>query len=236
MPYCVHCGIRLGGGEKTCPLCGTPINDPFQDVIPAHRQPFSAKMEEPRKRVNYRFVTLLSALALLLPLVIVSVIDLTLSGNLTWSLYVFGAEICLWAFVVTPVIRPGKGTNLYIGIDCAALLLMTFIVYWNLGGNGHWYLPLALPVILLTGAATMGITSILRAREGGAVRKCAWAVFVFACALLGLDLIIHHYLAGVPTISWSWYAAFPIMVFALALAALSYSRKAKAWIDRHMCI
>ena len=28
MPYCVHCGVELDPAVKTCPLCGTAVNDP----------------------------------------------------------------------------------------------------------------------------------------------------------------------------------------------------------------
>lgn len=57
MPYCVHCGIRLGGGEKDCPLCGTPVKDPWSSEDQTTVHPFPNRLEtrkKHRRRVTMR--------------------------------------------------------------------------------------------------------------------------------------------------------------------------------------
>ena len=49
MPYCVHCGIRLGGWEKNCPLCETPIKGIRASESPKNEHPFPDRMETTRR-------------------------------------------------------------------------------------------------------------------------------------------------------------------------------------------
>ena len=62
MAYCVHCGVKLGAGEKRCPLCQTPVYDPAEPEKPepkaAEPQPkaeegsFAELLQEPRLTID----------------------------------------------------------------------------------------------------------------------------------------------------------------------------------------
>ena len=75
MAYCVHCGVKLGAGEKRCPLCQTPVYDPTEPEKPAAPKPYPVRTPEQELKRSKRFLLTLSALMLLAPAGLCFVID-----------------------------------------------------------------------------------------------------------------------------------------------------------------
>ena len=62
MAYCVHCGVKLGEGEKRCPLCQTPVYDPAEPHPAPAPKPYPVRTPEQELKRSKRFLLTLSAL------------------------------------------------------------------------------------------------------------------------------------------------------------------------------
>ena len=233
MPYCVHCGVELEGSEKQCPLCQTKVLDPNGRELSGTALGFPIRMEEPKRKINTRFFVLLAGVVLLFPLIIVVLIDLAFSNNLTWSLYVLGAEICLWAFVILPISCPHKPVYLYLGVDLITTAGYVLLIYLASNGTG-WYFPLALPLILSVGGATLLVVLICRRKEINNVEKSGWVLIVLSALMAIIDFAVCYYMTGTFSVSWSLYAAIPLSVFSIILLVISKNARICHWIEKKL--
>ncbi|MBQ3356231.1 MAG: zinc ribbon domain-containing protein [Oscillospiraceae bacterium] len=235
MSYCVHCGVELEDRAKRCPLCQTPVIDLWKanntDPVPEIPLP----SEQPQRKINRRLLVLLIGLLLLIPLLVVVIINLAMTHTLTWALYVLGSEICFWTIFVLPLNGSGKSPYLYVAVDTAVIALLLLMIYLENHAT-DWFLPLALPITLLSGAAVLLQVLIWRGKRIGKIRKTGWGVWVIACLLIGLDLTITHYLNNAFGLTWAWYAAFPLLIISVVLLAVSYNKKAVQWLRRNLFV
>lgn len=233
MSYCVHCGVELDSGEKKCPLCQTPVIDPWQDKNAGSSAEKTLGSEQPEKTFNKRLFVLLVDLLLLIPLVTVVIVNLATTHTLTWALYVLGSEVCFWAIFILPFSRSGKSPYLYIAIDTVVIAFLLYLIYLE-NDAASWFFPLALPIALLSGLGVSLITAIRRSAGRGNIRKTGWSVLVVASFLIALDLTITHYRIGALDLTWSWYAALPLLVISIVLLAVSYNKKACEWLRKNL--
>lgn len=231
MSYCVHCGVELDDWEKKCPLCQTPVIDPWQDKN--GNPPPSLLSEQPERTVNKRLLVLLIGLLLLIPLITVVIVNLATTHTLTWALYVLGSEICVWTVFVLPIDRSGKLPYPYIAIDSVVVALLLFMI-WLVNDEVDWFLPLALPIVLLSGVVVSLLFLIWRSRGTLKIRKTGWSVCLIACFVLAPDLTITHYLRSAFGLTWSWYAAFPLLVIGVVLLGVSFSKRACDWLRKNL--
>lgn len=233
MPYCVHCGVELVETEKRCPLCQTKVFEQNDQNVSETVIGFPTHIEEPKRKINTRFFVLLVGVVLLLPLIVVVLIDLAFSNDLTWSLYVLGAEICLWAFVILPIGCPHKPVYLYLAVDL--ITTAGYVLLICLASNGvGWYFPLALPLILSVGGATLLVVLICRRKGINNVEKSGWVLIVLSVLMAVIDLTVCYYMAGTFSFSWSLYATIPLMVFSIILLVISKSARICHWIEKKL--
>lgn len=235
MSYCVHCGVELDSWETKCPLCQTPVIDPRAFHQPERPQEADLLTEQPQKKINKRLLVLLIGLLLLIPLTVVVIINLAITHTLTWALYVLGSELCFWTIFVLPFSRSGKSPYLYVAADTIVIALLLLMIFLENSETG-WFLPLALPITLLSGVGVLLHVLIWRRKRVGKLRKSGWGVFVIACLLIALDLTITHYLSNTFDLTWAWYAAFPLLIISIVLLAVSYNKRACEWLRRNLFI
>lgn len=112
MPYCPRCGVEVEDRMEHCPLCETAIPQGVrnQDKAPA---PYPEDIVPPRKMYKrlsekqlHWFVLSLIILLGLLPVLIISAIDLLNNGRFTWSYYaivgILGTAGIVYLFVRYP--------------------------------------------------------------------------------------------------------------------------------------
>ena len=123
MAYCVHCGVKLGAGEKRCPLCQTPVYDPAEPERPAAASPKAYPVRTPEQALkrSKRFLLTLAALMLLAPAGLCLVIDLLATGGITWSSYASGALLMLFLSAAPPLAVPRYQVYFAIGAPFLSL-------------------------------------------------------------------------------------------------------------------
>ncbi len=233
MSYCVHCGVELDDRENMCPLCRTPVIDPWRVENAGLKPEVRLSSEQPEKTFNKRLFVLLVGVLLLIPLLTVVIVNLATTHTLTWALYVLGSEICFWAVFILPINRSGRTPYLYIAVDTIVVALLLFMIYLENRETG-WFFPLALPVTCMSGFVVGLLFVIWRSKRTLKIRKTGWSVLVIACLLVALDLTITHYIKAAVNLTWSWYAALPLLVISIVLLAVSFNRRACEWLRKNL--
>ena len=200
MSYCVHCGVELDPTAEFCPLCHTPVQNPVQPVDRESPKPFPTERQEVPLAAKWELAVLISAM-LASAAVCCGILNIFLRAGL-WSLYIIGAAVMLWIFLVPPLLRRGLSPVIQLLADVAAVSAYVGAIAWNLHGLGGWYLHIALPVILWLGAELL--TVMLPLRRGRSILSTITiiigAIGVFP---VGVELFCDLYFRGVWQPGWS---------------------------------
>jgi hypothetical protein len=211
--YCVKCGVKLADTEVRCPLCGTRVFHP--DIFREEGESLYPKRKLPKVRGKNYVMPVLFTAAFVLPFIIVLLSDIQFNSGITWSGYVVGALLVLYAMFVLPGWFRKPNPVIFVPVSFGAIAL--FLLYVCLATGGSWFLPLAFPV---TGFLCLLVTTVVVLTRY--VRKGLLYVFGGASLAMGgfmvlLEYLLHitFHLPGVGT--WSFY---PLIVFFLLGAAL----------------
>ena len=137
MSYCVNCGVELDATASFCPLCHTPVLNPNQPVDEHSPQPFPTERGEVAP-VSKRELALLLTAMLASVSVCCGLLNLFLPTDRTWSLYVIGAALMLWLWLVPPLLLRGMPLVLRLAVDAAAVGVYVFLIAVRSNGMG-WY-------------------------------------------------------------------------------------------------
>ncbi len=234
MSYCVHCGVQLADSEKDCPLCFTPVSDPHRAVNSKSIPSFPERLDKPNK-INIRFLTLLAALLLLFPLMVVIILDILSNRNLTWSLYVLGAEACIWSFIIFPLNCPKLSPYLHISV-CSAVSLGYILLIHTVSHSRGWFIQLALPLVLMAFAFCCLVTLIYRNKRINRITKSGFTAILLSVLLVGIDMTVVKFTTDLLHPSWAWYVSVPICVFGSVIVVASRSVRISEWIRRKLFI
>ena len=153
MSYCVNCGVELDPTASFCPLCRTPVVNPRQPVDTGSPPPFPTERREVPPASKAELAILVSSM-LASVAVCCGLLNLVLRSGHIWSLYVIGAAAMLWVWLVPPLLLRTMHLYLRLSADVLAVALYVFLISVDLDGSA-WYWHLALPIILLLGAALL---------------------------------------------------------------------------------
>ena len=118
------------------------------------------------------------------------------------SLYIIGAAVMLWIFLVPPLLHRGLSPVIQLLADVLAVSAYVGAIAWNVGGLSGWYVHIALPIILWLGAELLAV--MLPLRRGRSILSTTTiligAIGVFP---LGVELVCDLYFRGVWQPTWS---------------------------------
>ena len=200
MSYCVNCGVELDKTAEVCPLCHTPVLNPNELVDRVSPPPFPLERSEVPLAAKWEMAILISAM-LASVAVCCGVLNLFLRAGGAWSLYIIGAAVMLWIFLVPPLLKRGLSPVIRIAGEMVAVAVYVLAIAWNLDGL-RWYLRLALPVILWLGAELLALALILR--KGRSILSTI-TILIGAAALfpVGVELLVDLYLRRTWAPGWS---------------------------------
>ncbi|MEG2454834.1 MAG: DUF6320 domain-containing protein [Oscillospiraceae bacterium] len=163
MSYCVHCGVELDETAMACPLCHTPVIDPGHPVDRDAPRPYPTEKANIEPASRGEVALLLTAMFASVALCC-GILNLFLHTQRMWSMYVIGAAVMLWVWLVPPLLMKKLALWLRLLADALAVGVYVFLISIDLGGL-NWFLGLALPIILLGTAIVVGLGILLR--DGG---------------------------------------------------------------------
>lgn len=201
MSYCVHCGVELDGTAAVCPLCRTPVCNPNQPVDRESSKPFPTERSEVSPASKWELAVLISAM-LGSVAVCCGLLNLFLRASHVWSLYVIGAAVMLWVFLVPPLLCRKLPLSVVVLEDTVAVGLYLLLIALELNGL-QWYLHLALPIITLMGLLLQFLVFTLREHRRSILSTISLVIGSAGIFTLGLEFLGDLYFHGVWQPSWS---------------------------------
>jgi hypothetical protein len=210
--FCERCGVELEQGVTRCPLCGGEELGPVEPELREYRRS-PHQVESP---AFGRLVVRILRLVAITAVVIVFLVDLWSTGNLSWS-PVAAAAIVAGAAIAGFPFRfrrwwPTFGAS--IGTIFLLLVLLDFLGDARL----EWFFPVALPLLSSVGAIGAAISWLFRRVRG--VGKGAMILVGAGLISAAADLVVSLYRTGSPGITWSvvvLLSTFPVAVFLVVL-------------------
>ena len=235
MSYCVHCGVELADYEKECPLCHTKVLDPYRE---SNHEPMNLDRlaESEGHKLNRKFIIWMIFAILLVPFIVTAVISLVSpSVDMNWSFYVLGAELIFFSVCLVPVLFTGQKPWVYILVDTVTVALFLLLIAF-MKKDFSWYLPVALPISLLSGLTIGLIVFIILHRKMGRYVKLGWSILAISLLPAVIDICITRYLSGSFLPVWSWYVSIPLLALGVTILALAGNVRFREWIRRKMFI
>ena len=200
MSYCVNCGVELDKTCSACPLCHTKVYNPNQPVDTTAPTPYPLQKGEEEPVRRYEF-TILVTIIFITTALVCSTLNTYVFTKTQWSLYVVGACIVVWFFML-PVFFPGE-TNPFVNLllDGISLSVYFFVVAQQHPGSG-WYNHIVLPVIVLITIASEINYLFATKLKSSIIRRSV--VFLFCAGIFCgiLDLLIDFHVGKTPVLSW----------------------------------
>jgi|GEM_PF-5178715 len=204
MPYCIRCGVALGEEAGSCPLCKTSV---AQELLKKQHEGAIERTHRQAERsgLSRRQYAGLITLCMLIPLSLPLIIDLGISGGISWSFYTICSILLMWFISIQPFLL-GKEIILRTvsrGLTAAACFLLaidfrSYPVTWA----GY---PAA---ALITSAVIIGIIRHMRG-----IHKRIWCI----CASVFGFLTAADWLQGTAYFpSWSLYLGLPLLMCSAA--------------------
>lgn len=257
MSYCVECGVKLADYEKDCPLCNTPVYNPneIREMKNKYNEVNEQKDTKKKNKIDYKeeyicmdwvddfvtktingpFLASIIVLSCILAMFITSVITYIFKGHFGWAIYVFGAFICAWAYVIFPLLYPKIKPYIYASIDIVVSAIYLLLVNYCTGFY-PWYLPLGLPLILIIGAVSVLTMYIIRRKDRRRIEKVAWIVLIGAFLTCAIDMTVTHFRTESFALSWAWYVSIPLIAFGIVLLIIAKNVNLSEWLRRNLFV
>ncbi len=211
MSYCVHCGVELDDTAAVCPLCATPVHDPKtprDTVSPTPYPTRSSTVELPGKGELGLLVTvILCAVA-----AVCGVLNVFLKPGRLWSLYVIGALLTVWFWLILPIFLPKLHRAVKVLLDGAAVALYLFLISVDLSGR-TWYVGLALPIVLAETAIVLAVALWLPRHS--ILTSITVLIGGVAASCLCIELFVDRFLTG------RWQPLWSLVVTAACAAIMA---------------
>lgn len=197
MAYCSRCGVEVGPGVLECPLCRAPIQR-FEESspIPA-RYPVIA--EQPGRQTRSMVWTVSTAVLISAALSLV-IMDYVWNRRMTWSLYTLTAVGVLWLLITLIVALARRPIFVIVGQAVATTGFLVAIDLFN--GRLEWFMPLALPIVAVVTAASVGVWLVSRLSGRAPLPIIAAVLIAVAVGSMAMDLLITAHF-GAARLGWS---------------------------------
>ncbi|WP_455582531.1 DUF6320 domain-containing protein [Dysosmobacter sp.] len=197
MSYCVNCGVELNPGAQVCPLCHTPAWHP-ESTAPSYF-PTKPPVITP---VSKRALALIVSCMLLSVGISCGLVNLILPTERPWSLYVIGAVVMLWIWLVLPMLLRWMPAFLRLTLDVAAIGIYVYLISIDLNGQ-RWFRGLALPLLGAACAVVFLLSFLLRGNRRSRLSAISLSIGAIGLMALGTEFFTDRYLHGSWQPGWS---------------------------------
>lgn len=218
MSYCVNCGVELDPTAAFCPLCHTGVHNPEQPVDTVSPPPFPRERLEVPDESKQALAILLSSM-LLSVAVCCGVLNLFLRAGHIWSLYVIGAAVMLWVWLVPPLLHRRLRPWLHLLLDVLAVAVYILLICVDLRG-WDWYLRLALPILAAWYAAALFLGFCLKGGKRSILSSFSLGIGTTGIYTFLLEFFIDLYFDQLWTPSWSLIVFFSCIALIIPLMVI----------------
>lgn len=177
--YCANCGVELGEGEKSCPLCGLVAYHPDmpkqsgEGLYPDGFAPI--KVKRGYVKLFFSFLFGIAAGTCLL-------IDYLISHRIGWSGIVLMSLLTGYVLLVLPLWFKKENWIVFLSLDTLAAELL--LLYLNLHLGGHWFLSYAFPITAMYGIFLVTVTALAIYVRRGVFYLMAGSSFALAGSMM----------------------------------------------------
>ena len=230
--YCINCGVKLADSEKVCPLCETKVYHP--ELPLRFTQPPFPAVNTQREHISRKGIAFILSIIFIIPLLLLSFIDLKLSGSITWSGVATLGIILLYAVAVLPIWFKKPNPVIFVPIDFAAA--GGYLLYIEYFLSGNWFMTFAFPMCCLFGVLTTAAVTLFRYLPRG--RLYIWSGIIYAlggsCMLIEMFLNISFKIN--PYLLWSYYPAVSAFIVGSALLCVAICKPLREALGKRFFI
>jgi len=222
MRICKECGVELDEDMALCPLCETPVVNAgmSKDVI---LQISKKEIPEVRKKnVLHLILWQITAVLLLSGIAATLIINLSIQGSITWSIYPI--SICLMIFSYTSLMVLWR-TTIFFQVSAAWIIstLVLVMVHWSI--ETDWPVQLALPILSAVTVLGLLINFILAHLKAKGLNVLAIVIVCIAVLCLVIEGVISFYLSKVVELQWSVIVAACLLPVTAAILFMYFRTK-----------
>lgn len=212
MSYCVNCGVELDKTAEVCPLCHIGVSNPSQPVDSLSPKPFPTDRREVPPASKEALALLISSM-LASAALCCGVLNIFLRTGHIWSLYIIGAAVMLWVWLVPPLIFRSMPLWFQLLLDAAAIGVYILLICIDLHGF-DWYINLALPIIGLLCIIMLFLVYTMHNRGRGILLGIMFVVLSCGIFVIGLEFLCDMYFEG------QWQPGWSLILFTICIALL----------------
>lgn len=232
MPYCVHCGVKLGQGEGRCPLCHTVSVDPAAASPAKAEKAYPTHTPEQILQRSKHYFLLLFAFLLLIPALFCLLIDFLIGGAITWSLYAFTALVLLYVMIAIPIFV--NRHKAYFAVISTYVCLMLYLkMTETISHSGNWFGPIVLPCATLFTVLILLIIFLYQRKILGKFTLIGALLIIISLISLATDLLISASYSRL-TLLWSHFVAAPCLFLAILIFFINGNRSIREEIRRRV--
>lgn len=226
--YCIKCGVHLEDSEHICPLCQTKvINHPDiqrkekEKPYPINRYPI-----QNMRPAGWLFIL---TILIFLPQIIVLFCDLQINRSITWSGYVIGALILIYATCVFP--QWFKKPNPIIFVSVGFVVAGLYLLYISLATNGGWFLSFAFPVVGCIGIIVTTVVTLVYCLKRGYLYIFGGGFIAAGGFMLLLEYLL-HITFGLSIKLWSLFPLSVLTLLGLTLILIAICKPIREVLKR----
>ena len=233
MAYCVHCGVKLGDGEKKCPLCNTQVFDPSAPAPSSSARLYPVRTPDQELKRSKHFFLALMAVMLLCPAALCLVLDLLLGNGLTWSKYAASALILLFVSCSVTLLVPRY--RIYCSIGTVFICLSGYLwIVQALSKSDAWFFPIVLPSLALAALLTAAMAALYRGQKLNKLTLLAASLAAAAAECVFVELLCSLYYGYSPLFSWSPFVLAPCLFISFAFFFINGNRAIREEVRRRV--
>lgn len=230
--YCIKCGVELAESERKCPLCGTV---PFHPELRRNAAPPPyPEYKVPDGHISRRAVLFVITLISLIAAVQLIIVDISITGTLTWSFYASGGVVLAYIMALLPLWFIKPNPVIFVPIDFAAACLYVAAVNHITGGD--WFMSLALPIIGIACIIVTTVVTLRRYVRGGFFFIYGGAVIASGIYVSLIEFFIHITFDIGKYFYWSFYPLTGAVLLGLAMILIGICRPIREALEKKFFI
>lgn len=230
--YCINCGVKLADKEKQCPLCKTLVYHP--DFDRAKGEELYPKDKYPSNPMSSKAPQIVVTVLFLMPMLIVLLCDLQITGGITWSGFVIGALLVGYICLILPIWF--QNPNPVIFVPCGFTAVILYLLYINLATDGQWFLSFAFPVAGGIGLIVTALVTLLRYVPRGKLYSIGGFFISMGAFMLLVEFLLNLTFEIPGFTGWSLYPLVVLGLFGGLLIFLAINRTARETMERKFFI
>ena len=217
METCKKCLVELDDEMKYCPLCGTPTGENVSggsstDYLKFSRTP---RLQPAERHLVRRILWQIIAILLLSGIIATLVIDVSINGKVTWSIY--PVSICMIVFSYASLLAFWEAKMIYQMLAAWALSTTLLLLLNNFSSTAQWTIYIGIPILAAINVISIILIGVFTFAKEKGLNLLAFTFVAIALLCVIIEGIISRYFAGDIVLRWSIIVAACLLPVTAAL-------------------